>query len=253
VAAEHGRFLVERERLPEEKVRVIPNGVDVGHFSFDATAPAAIRQQLGVAGDTPLCGIVAALRPEKNHELFLKVARRVHEQIPSTHFLVVGDGPRRLTLQALAAASPIASRIHFLGTREDVPQILSALNVFLLTSDNEANPVSILEALSVQVPVVATCVGSVPATVRPGITGRLAPAGDVNLLAGHVVELLRDAQLARDLGAAGRREVVAHWSLDRMVRGYEQLIWEIYRRKGPGPKTAQQTADEAIEFCGATP
>ena len=92
VAPEHGRFLVERERLPAEKVRVIPNGVDVERFSFDASAPAAIRRQLAVASDTPLCGIVAALRPEKNHELFLQVARRVRQQIPRSSLSCGGRG-----------------------------------------------------------------------------------------------------------------------------------------------------------------
>jgi glycosyltransferase involved in cell wall biosynthesis len=96
-------------------------------------------------------------------------------------------------------------------------------------------------------------VGSVASTVRPGVTGCLAPAGDADQLAAHVVELLRNAQLARDLGVAGRREVIARWSLDRMVRGYEQLILEIYRRKGPGPMVVRQVTDEPLEFCGATP
>ncbi len=252
VAPEHGRYLVQHERLPAEKVRVIPNGVDVERFAFDASAPAAVRRELGLADDTPLCGIVAALRPEKNHELFLQVARRMLQELPQSHFLVVGDGPRRDALQILATTLGIAPQIHFLGTRSDIPRLLAALNVFLLTSDNEANPVSILEALSVQVPVVATQVGSVPATVRPGQTGCLAPAGDARQLAQHAIQLLRNPRLARDLGEAGRREVVGHWSLDRMVRGYEQLILEIYRRKGPRPQTVRPAADP-LELCGATP
>lgn len=252
VAPEHGRFLVQHERLPADKVRVIPNGVDVERFAFDAAAPASVRRELGLEGDTPLCGIVAALRPEKNHELFLRVAQCVLQELPRTHFLVIGDGPRRPALQTQAATLGIEPHVHFLGTRGDIPRLLAALNVFLLTSDNEANPVSILEALSVQVPVVATDVGSVAATVRPGQTGCLAPAGDVRQLALYATRLLRDPRLARALGEAGRREVVGHWSLDRMVRGYEQLILEIYRRKGPRPQTARTAADP-LELCGATP
>jgi glycosyltransferase involved in cell wall biosynthesis len=233
-------------------VRVIPNGVALERFSFQAPAPAAIRQELGLPGDTPLCGIVAALRPEKNHELFLHVARRVQQQLPRTHFLIVGEGPRQAALQELAAKLALDHQVHFLGNRSDIPRVLSALNVFLLTSDNEANPVSILEALAVQVPVVATDVGSVAATVQHGVTGYLAPPRDESQLAARVIELLQDARLARQLGAEGRQKVAIHWSLDRMVRGYEQLILEIYHRKRPRPKAAGQAGD-GIEFCGATP
>ncbi len=157
------------------------------------------------------------------------------------------------SLQALVADQSLQDCVHFLGNRSDIPRILSALNVFLLTSENEANPVSILEALAVQVPVVATAVGSVPATVKHGVTGYLAPPGDVEQLASHVIELLRNASQARTIGAQGRQEVVAHWSLDRMVRGYEQLILEIYHRKGPRAETVGTTAADSIEFCGATP
>jgi glycosyltransferase involved in cell wall biosynthesis len=252
VASDHGRFLIDQERLPADKVRVIPNGVDLERFRFDAQAPSAIRHELGLSGDTPLCGIVAALRPEKNHQLFLQVAQRVLQQIPQTHFLIVGDGPRRAMLRDLAADMGLEERIHFLGNRSDIPRILSALNVFLLSSENEANPVSILEALAVQVPVVATAVGSVAATVKHGETGFLAPSQDAIQLATHVIRLLRDPHQARACGAEGRREVAAHWSLERMVRGYEQLILEIYHRKRPRPKMAGQAAD-GIEFCGATP
>ncbi len=252
VAPDHRRFLVDHERLPTDKVRVIPNGVDLARFSFDAKAPAAIRHELGLSGDTPLCGIVAALRPEKNHELFLQVAERVLQQVPQTHFLIVGDGPRRALLQNLATKQGLEERVHFLGNRSDIPRILSALNVFLLTSENEANPVSILEALAVQVPVVATAVGSVSATVKQGETGFLAPPRDTVQLATHVIALLQNPHQARSFGAAGRREVAAHWSLERMVRGYEQLILEIYHQKRPRPKVAGQAAD-GIEFCGATP
>jgi glycosyltransferase involved in cell wall biosynthesis len=253
VAPEHGRFLVERERLPLEKVRVIPNGVDTSRFAFDPTAPAMIRRELGLAAGVPLCGIVAALRPEKNHALFVKAAALVRQQVPESHFLIVGDGPQRHEVEALLKSHKMDDCVHLLGTRTDVPRILAALNVFLLTSDNEANPVSILEALSVEVPVVATQVGSVGATVRPGETGFLAPPGDAPRLAQSVVRVMQDGCLARRLGKTGRQEVQAHWSLERMVRGYEQLILEIYRRKTSGPKGAPQRARDAVEFCGATP
>lgn len=251
VAPDHGRFLIEQEKLPREKVRVIPNGVDTDRFQFEPAAPSAIRRELGIPAEAPLCGIVAALRPEKDHAMFLEVARHIRQQIPAAHFLVVGDGPQAPEIKSLTVKAGFAEQVHFLGTRADIPRILSALNVFVLTSKNEANPVSILEALSVQVPVVATKVGCVPSSVKSGVTGFLVESGDAPGMAQHVVELIHNAGLAKSLGQAGRREVVTHWSLDRMVRGYEQLIIEVYQRKQSGP-TPEPKATESVEFCGAS-
>ena len=121
--------------------------------------------------------------------------------------------------------------MHFLGTRDDVPEVLSLMDVVLLTSQMEANPVSILEAMASEKPVVATRVGSVPETVRDGVTGMLVPPGDAGEIAAATVELLTQPDRAAAMGRAGREEVLAHWSIDRMVQGYEDLIADIYRDK----------------------
>ena len=253
VAPDHGRYLIDREKLPDAKVRVIPNGVDTDRFQFDPTAPSRVRRELGIPADAPLCGIVAALRPEKNHGMFLQVARLVRERMPNAHFLIVGDGPEAPRLKTTVVEADMNDHVHFLGTRTDVARIVSALNVFTLTSASEANPVAILEALSTQVPVVATDVGSVSATVKHGVTGLLVRPGQAAEMAERVVELVNNATLARALGESGRQEVVGHWSLERMVRGYEQLIIEIYQRKRSGPKRKTGTATDSVEFCGASP
>lgn len=253
VADEHGKFLVQHERLPASKVRVIPNGIDTDRFQFDPSSPFRLRAELGLPGHAKLIGIVAALRPEKNHELFLNVASRVAAKVDSCHFVIVGEGPRRAPLETEAQRLGISDRVHFLGNRQDVPQVLSALNCFLLTSQNEASPVSILESLAVQVPVVATDVGSVSATVRQGLTGFVAPPGDAAGLAHHVISLLSNPELSRRVGAAGREHVLAHGSLDRMVRGYEQLILEIYRRNRPRMTPPVEAVGDSIDLCTATP
>jgi glycosyltransferase involved in cell wall biosynthesis len=103
--------------------------------------------------------------------------------------------------------------------------------VFVLTSHIEANPVSILEAMSVGRPVVATRVGSIHEAVADGKTGYLAPPNDGSALADRVLQLLRNPRLSRSLGAAGRQAVISRWSLAAMVQGYERLIEAIYLRK----------------------
>jgi glycosyltransferase involved in cell wall biosynthesis len=230
VAEPHGRFLVEFERFPEARVCVIPNGVDVERF---APGPHAVRvrQELRVGAATPLVGILAALRPEKNHELFLGMAKRVLRKAPEAVFVVIGDGPRRADLERLADGLGMAPSLRFLGNRDDIPEVLRALDVLTLTSHNEANPVSILEGMACGKPIVATDVGSVAQSVHEGRTGHLTPPGDEALFAERVAGLLLDPLRARAWGDAGRKHVVETASLDVMVRGYERLLTDVYQSK----------------------
>ena len=223
VAEKHAKYLVEHENLPSGRVVVISNGVDTDRFQL-ARPTDSVRKQLGIPHSASLAGIVAVLRPEKNHEMFLRVAARVRRDVVEAHFLVIGDGPRRAELELLAAQLGLSDCVHFLGKRSDVPELLSLLDVFLLTSHNEANPVSILEALASGKPVVSTAVGSIPQTVIDGVTGYLVQPGDELTMSNRVSELLLDPAKSQHLGAAGRRLVIENWSLERMVEGYEDLI-----------------------------
>jgi glycosyltransferase involved in cell wall biosynthesis len=227
VAASHGRYLAEHEGCPPGKIRVIPNGVDTRRFR-PGRAPAALRQELGIPPGTPVAGIVAALRPEKNHALFLEAAARVRREMPAARMLIVGDGAERESLLGLARQQSLGESVRFLGTRHDVPEILALLDVLVLCSHMEANPVSILEAMASGKAVVATRVGSVPETVIEGLTGHLVAPGNAAELADRIVRLLRNRREAAALGRAGRRQVLEHWSIEGMVAGYEQMLSELY-------------------------
>jgi len=230
VAEPHGRYLAEREGCPEHKVRVIPNGVDLDRFR-PRWPDEALREELEIAPGAPVVGIIAALRPEKHHELFLQAAALVHEAIPQAEFLIVGDGPQRAKLEMLAVGLPLDESVHFAGTRRDVPKVLSLLDVLAISSHMEANPVSILEAMACEKPVVATRVGSIPETVADGETGHLTEPGDARQLADRMIELLQNPDRAAAMGRAGRERVIRHWSLDRMVQGYQDLIAHLYAVK----------------------
>lgn len=239
VADAHARHLVEGEGFPREKVHTIYNGVDVDRFA--PRSAASTRTELGLAPGAPVVGIVAALRPEKNHSLFLAGAERLLRSSPETRFLIVGDGPGRAELEQQAASLGIGDAVQFLGMRSDVPELLAAMDVVALTSHNEASPVSILEALSSGRPVVAADVGSVSETVVPDETGLLFPAGDVKTYSAAVGELLADRTRRERLGAEGRRRVVERWSLDAMTRGYETLIEKSYAAARPSQEAWSET------------
>jgi glycosyltransferase involved in cell wall biosynthesis len=242
VADSHGAHMLEREGFPAAKVFVIPNGVDTLRFSPVPDA-ASVREEIGVGPADPVVSIVAALRPEKNHELFLEMAARVLLQMPRAKFLVIGDGPRREPLEQRAQELGIAESVRFLGTRSDIPRLLSTSDLFVLTSHNEANPVSILEAMSMAKPVVATNVGSIREVVANGVTGYLVNPGDVAALADRVVELLDDPLRSVEMGSAARDVVSERWSVDAMVRRYERLIAGVYRTKHP-QTVPELTADQ---------
>lgn len=227
VAEPHAVYLAQHEGCPAARVRVIPNGVDTERFSPCEPSPD-LRRELGLTAGQPVATIVAALRPEKNHELLLRAAADVRQRLPELRVLVVGDGTRRPLLEALSADLGLAEAVRFLGTRHDVPQILALSNLFVLCSHMEANPVSILEAMACTRPVVATRVGSVPENVQHGVTGYLVEPGNQQELADRVVELLTDPKRANAMGLAGRQQVLAHGSIDAMVRGYEDLIERLY-------------------------
>lgn len=230
-ADSHATYLRENENLPDSKVFMIPNGIDTETFVAEKRARQSWRQKLAIPPDAPVAGIVAALRPEKNHDLFLESARRTLILIPEARFVIAGDGPQRERLQTMARELNIEQQVHFIGSTADIPGVLSMIDIFSLTSHNEAKPVSILEALSCQRPVVATDVGSISESVIPGVTGYLVDAGDETQMAQRWVELLGDQSLRQTMGAAGRAHVIQHSSLDSMTDGYTNLIHSVFDAK----------------------
>lgn len=250
VAEPHGRYLAEHEGCPARKVRVIPNGVDVERFR-PRPPNHRLREELGLPEGAPVAGIVAALRPEKDHELFLRSAALIRKQVPKAHFLVIGDGPRRQALEELTRELELVGSVHFPGTRSDVPEVLALMDVVMLTSKMEANPVSILEAMACGKPVVATRVGSVPETVLDGRTGFLIAPGDESEMAARVAELLGNPRQAAALGRDGREHVLAHWSVEGMVQGYQDLIAEVYSGKASKKRSIASPAGAVVPGCAA--
>jgi glycosyltransferase involved in cell wall biosynthesis len=231
VAPSHARFLCDSLKLSPERVVAIPNGIDTARFSFDAGARQQLRRELAIEQDAPVTGIVAALRPEKNHELFLQTAALVVAQLPRARFLIVGDGPRRRDLEKAAGSMGLGSCVQFLGSRGDIPQLLSTMDLFALTSHNEANPVSILEAMACRRPVVAPRVGSIAESVEDGVTGFLYDEPRPTAIARRWLQLLEDSPRAAEMGFAARDRVLSHGSLESMTLGYERLIFAVHSAK----------------------
>lgn len=231
-------YLVAEEglgRFPWRRVRhaTIPNGIVV-RPPPDASAAARARASLGLPDGDVVLGMVAALRPEKNHELLLRAAARLLPGRPNMRVALVGSGAREPILRQLAGDLGIAPRVGFHGFRDDVADLLPALDVVCLTSDQETFPISVLEAMAAARPVVMTDPAGVPPIVIEGVTGHLVPVGDEDALVDSLGRLLDDPALRARMGARGRERAVRHFPLTQTVRRYEELFIRLARHAGAG-------------------
>lgn len=216
--------LIERFHYPESKVRILHNGVDVADFA--GGRDSTCRAELGLSADDQVVGIVAALRPEKDHATFLRAARLVVDARPQTRFLLVGDGPLRSELEDLCDRLGLNANVVFAGVRRDVARVLGAMDIFALTSRTECFPIAVLEAMASGLPVVSTNVGGIPEMVSDGVSGFLVPKGDAVGLANRLLDILTDPVTGQRMGHAARDRVASEFQLTRTVRIAEQAIAE---------------------------
>jgi len=225
VAEAQRPYLVDELGHPDDKIRVIYNGVDLAQFR--TSTDRGVLAEFGFAENDPVVGIVAVLRPEKDHVSLLRAARTVVDELPRARFLIIGDGPTRPQLEALCTELQLTPNVHFAGSRDDVARLLPAIDVFVLTSTSECFPISVLEAMACARPAVCTAVGGIPEVINEGETGYLVPPKDPPQLAARLVRLLRDPQTARRMGGAARARVEAEFDLDRSVAAAQEAIEDV--------------------------
>ena len=226
VAEAQRPYLVDELGHPDDKIRIIYNGVDLAKFRTGTDR--GVLAEFGFAEDDPVVGIVARLRPEKDHVTLLRAARTVVDELPRARFLLIGDGPTRPQLEALCTELQITPNVHFTGSRDDVARLLQAIDVFVLSSVTvECFPIALLEAMACARPAVCTAVGGIPEMINDGETGYLVPPKDPQQLADRLVRLLRDPQTARRMGRAARDSVEAEFTLDRSVAATQQAIEDV--------------------------
>jgi glycosyltransferase involved in cell wall biosynthesis len=228
---------IEDEGRLGAPISLIYNGVDLQRYDHQE-ACCTLRAEYDIPEGAPIVGVVARLEPEKGHPTLLEAWPRVLASVPDAHLLVVGEGGRRDELQALAASlgllgsnpanprSELGRRVVFTGRRDDVPAITAALDVAVLPSYREAQGLSILEAMALSRPVVASAVGGIPEMIEDGRSGLLVPPHDEVTLARAITRLLLDHPLADTLGHAGRELVHERFCVELMVRAIESIYDE---------------------------
>ena len=222
------RAIVVGAGVPAGRVVSIPPGVDTRRF-HPGVSGKTVRDELGLAADQPLVGLVANIRGSKGHNVFLEAARDVLRAAPRARFLIVGDGVGYDDVRRRVSDLGLTRHVTMTGFRRDIPEVMAALDVLVLPSiRSEAASQVIPQALAVGTPVVATTVGGSPELVRDGETGRLVPPDDAHALARAVLEILRDPERARAMGRAGQAVVGAGLTLEasmaRTTAVYRELL-----------------------------
>jgi glycosyltransferase involved in cell wall biosynthesis len=212
---------IEMGLFDPERTRVIRAAIDLARFR-NAGDGLGARRRLGVPEDVPLVTQIGNFKAQKAPLDFVRVAAKVLERRSNAWFVMVGDGPLRTPAESLARDLGIADRMVFSGWWDDVPGLLAATTVSVLTSRHEGLPCSVVESLAAGVPVVATAVDGTVEVVRPRENGYLAAAGDVGALADPIVRLLGDPDLRKRMGEAAR-EGLEEFDQRLMVRQQEDL------------------------------
>lgn len=227
------RLLIETDRIRAAKVVTVHSGIDAEWGASASAAreptPSGITSSRSggrPAGEDAVVGMVAHFRHGKSFDQIVRIGEEIRHSLPGVTFILVGDGETRGEVERLALRTEHRSAFVFAGALDDIAPLLSKLDLFVLATETEGLPVSIIEAMAMARPVIATSVGGIPEIVDDGVTGLLVPPGDDGALAAAIRRLLADRELAGRMGEAGRRRIRERFDMKMMVVRLEA----IYRR-----------------------
>jgi glycosyltransferase involved in cell wall biosynthesis len=228
------------QKIADEGRRSVPisliyNGVDLQRYNHQQPC-CTLHEEYGIDADAPIVGVVARLEPEKGHRTLLDAWPLVLAAVPNAWLLVVGEGSERDSLEAQADILGISGRVVFTGRREDVPAVTAALDISVLPSYREAQGLSVLEAMALSRPVVASAVGGIPEMIEDGVSGLLVPSHDCDALAAAIVRLLTDHPLADTIARRGHDLVHERFCIELMVQAvsdaYDEAALRIRQSEG---------------------
>ena len=216
------RFICEKVGIPETRVEVIYNGVAPAQMITDEETQKC-KAELGISGCYPVLGVVGSLYPVKGHRFLLEAMPEILGRWPKAHLLVIGRGELEIALKEQVEQLAIGANVRFLGMRQDVPRLLSLMDVFVLPSLSEGLSIALLEAMASGKPVVATRVGGNPELVDHGRTGFLVQSEDAKELAANLLKLLSDSGTMQQFGRQAAERVQQYFSMGQMVDRYKDL------------------------------
>ncbi len=225
-----GQYVQEQCRTDPARIKVLYNGVEPALYERKSRA-AKIRQELGLPPEASVVGLVARLDHRAKGHLELLQALALLKERHTIHALMVGGGRRQEEMRQLAASLGLAEVVHFLGNRRDVPDLLAAMDIFVLPSHSEGVSLAVLEAMAAGLPVIVSAVGGLPEIVKHGETGLLIPPKDPEALAQSLARVLEEPGLAQSLGQKAREHVQQNYSLERLGQVVNAAYDELVKRK----------------------
>lgn len=212
---------LQEDGIPEGMISVVPSGIDP--HTLNRADPASLMEEFRLDPESPRVGCVAHFGWHKGQEVLVRAASLVRREVPKARFFFVGKGEYKEKCEALAAKLNLERSVIFTGFREDVPNFLALFNLFVMPSLMEGLCTSILDALALERPVVASAVGGIPEIIDHGVTGLLVPPGDPIPLAEAIVRLLKNPQEGESLAKKGREKVLSKFTHNAMVEGTLQV------------------------------
>jgi glycosyltransferase involved in cell wall biosynthesis len=232
-----------------EEAPLIPNGIPVERYARPAIARDEWRAREGFGPDDLLFVCVGRLSLQKNPALLLDAFARGPASDPRSRLLFVGDGELREEMEARASSLGLRERVRVLGVRADVPEVLGAADVFVLPSDWEGNPLSVMEAMAAGRPTICTAVGGVPELVEDGVTGLLVQPGNEEALAAALASLAKDDGARMQMGRNAALRALERFGVETMARSYERL----YEAGGNGLRVGRAATSRATPETAGFP
>lgn len=227
----HRNALANDYNIDLSRIEKIYNGIELGEYNNEPNKGYIIRKEMNISQESQIVGFIGRLAIEKGLSFLLQAFPKVITVFPDVKFLIVGDGSLRVELESLAERLNTHDNCIFTGFRKDIPNILSAIDIFTMSSLFEGMPMVILEAMASSKPVISTDVGGISELVVDGETGILVPPQDPDALAEAIITLLKDKQKAKQMGIAGRKRVEEYFDVKVMVRRTEEVYEELIKEK----------------------
>jgi len=217
-------------RLPKEMTETVHNAIDSDSIR-STRSPGDVRAEFGIPTGCSLIGSAGRMVNVKNFDLFLESAVRIHKSNPNTRFLLVGDGPELERLKAGASAMKMDGVVQFTGFRQDVHEIIAAMDIFLITSTHEGIPMVALETMTLGTPLVSTAVGGMPEIIEDGMSGLLAASGDAGDIAQKCLSILENDDIRSSLTEGAGRVVRSKFGparqTDRICKIYSEVMKQL--------------------------
>jgi len=218
---------IKNNIAPKEKYSLIRYGINLDSFGKENRS---IREEFGIQPQEALIGMIACLKPQKCPGDFVKMAYLIHKALPCAKFILVGDGVLRKQLKKLISKLKLDGVFILTGWRRDIPDILSAIDVFVLTSLWEGMPISVLEAMASLKPSVVTDTGGVREIIIEGKTGFLIKRRDINTMSERIITLLNNKALRDEIGENARMYIKEDYSIKHMINNTRQLYEELIQK-----------------------